>query len=153
MKLGWVVASGPNDLVEAAINRLEIISDTYLSLSTPLQNALPTLLSQRTAMQPQLVARVSSNLAELDGQLSCQKLVTRLEVEGGWYAVLRVPAIQSDEELAIRLLERHSVAVHPGHFYDFAEDGYIVLSLLTPTDAFEAGVERLLECVSQRPAI
>jgi alanine-synthesizing transaminase len=150
MKLGWIVASGPGDAVSAALERLEIISDTYLSLSTPLQQALPAWLAQRVSMQPQLTARVSANLKELDGQLAGQKLVTRLQVEGGWYVVLRVPAIQSDEEFAIRLLDRHSVAVHPGHFYDFAEDGYIVVSLLTPTDAFHAGVQRLLDCVSQR---
>jgi aspartate/methionine/tyrosine aminotransferase len=152
VKLGWVVAAGPRDLVHNAMERLEIISDTYLSLSTPLQQALPVLLSQRTVIQSQLMARVSSNLQELDRQLR-HNLVTRLEVEGGWYAVLRVPAIQSDEAFVIRLLERRSVAVHPGHFYDFAEDGYIVLSLLAPLDTFSAGLTRLLECASQTPAI
>jgi alanine-synthesizing transaminase len=153
MKLGWIAASGPADAVRAATERLEIISDTYLSLSTPLQHALPALLAQRVSMQPQLTARVSANLEELDRQLDRQSLVTRLQTEGGWYAVLRVPAIQSDDEFAIRLIEQHSVAVHPGHFYDFAEDGYIVLSLLTPTDAFHTGVERLLEFISERSTI
>ncbi len=152
MKLGWIAASGPDHLMSAAMERLEIISDTYLSLSTLLQHALPSLLAQRTAMQPQLMARIISNLHELDRQLSRQDLVSHLEVQGGWYAVLRVPAIQTDEDFAVRLLEQHSVAVHPGHFYDFPDNGYIVLSLLAPVETFCAGLARLLDFVSQQRA-
>ena len=148
MKIGWIAASGPDALVRDALARLEIISDTYLSLSAPLQNALPGLLAERRRMQPQLIARVETNLANLDAALAGQRLVSRLEMEGGWYAVLRVPAIQSDEEFAIRLLEQHGVLVQPGHFYEFPGDGYLVVSLLTPTEDFSRGVRELLACVA-----
>jgi aspartate/methionine/tyrosine aminotransferase len=148
MKIGWIAASGPDALVRDAMARLEIISDTYLSLSAPLQRALPALLAQRTKMQPQLTDRVTVNLRTLDGTLAKQKLVSRLAMEVGWYAVLRVPAVQSDEDLAIRLLERHGVLVQPGHFYDFAEDGYLIVSLLTPGEDFKEGIGRLLACVA-----
>ena len=145
MKIGWIAASGPETLVRDAMARLEIIADTYLSLSAPAQYALPALLAQRHAIQPQIVARVEENLRQLDQALARQKTVSRLEVEGGWYAVLRVPAVQSDEELAIRLLEERDVLVHPGHFYDFPEDGYLVVSLLPREKEFADGVRRLLE--------
>jgi alanine-synthesizing transaminase len=148
MKLGWIAASGPAAQVGEAMARLEVIADTYLSLNAPLQRALPALLAQRHAMQKQITARTKANLAELDGQLARQKSVSRLEVEGGWYAVLRVPAVQSDEELAIRLLEESGALVHPGHFYDFVDNGYLVISLLTPADEFVEGTRELLACTS-----
>ena len=145
MKVGWIAASGPAGLVRESMARLEVIADTYLSLNAPLQCALPALLAQRGAMQKQVMARVESNLAELDRHIARQKSVSRLEVEGGWYAVLRVPAVRSDEELAIRLLEERGVLVHPGHFYDFAGEGYLVISLLAPRAEFAEGVRALLE--------
>jgi alanine-synthesizing transaminase len=148
MKLGWIAASGPAARAGEAMARLEVIADTYLSLNAPLQRALPAMLAQRHAMQKQILARVEANLAKLDEQLARQKLVSRLEVEGGWYAVLRVPAVQSDEELAIRLLEPRGVLVHPGHFYDFADNGYLVISLLTPANEFAEGTRELLACTS-----
>lgn len=148
MKVAWIAAGGPDALVRDAMARLELIADTYLSLSAPLQLALPALLQQREAMRPQLMARIETNLRQLDDQLSRQQLVSRLELEGGWYAVLRVPAVQSDEELAIRLLEERSVLVHPGHFYDFPEEGYLVVSLLTPADDFAQGIRGLLACIT-----
>jgi alanine-synthesizing transaminase len=148
MKIGWIAASGPDALVRDAMARLEIISDTYLSLSAPLQHALAVLLAQRLRMQPQLLRRMESNLACLDELIAGQKLVSRLEIEGGWYAVLRVPAVQSDEDLAIRLLEQRGVLVHPGHFYEFPEDGYLIVSLLTPGADFDEGIRGLLACVA-----
>jgi len=90
------------------------------------------------------MARVRRNLAELDRQLAGQKSRGRLEVEGGWYAVLRVPATRSDEDFAIELLTTQGVYVHPGHFYDFADDGYLVVSLITPEQEFAEGTRRLL---------
>jgi len=87
------------------------------------------------------------NLAELDGQLAGRPSCTRLLVEGGWYVVLRVPAIESDEDLAIRLLRKASVSVHPGHFYDFPNEGHLVLSLITEPADFREGVARLLQVV------
>lgn len=144
MKLAWLIASGPEQEKREAMARLEIIADTYLSMNAPVQLAAPALLSQRHNFQQQLMARVRANLAELDRQITGQKHCGRLEVEGGWYAVLRIPATRSDEELALELLERQGVYVHPGHFYDFSQDGYLVLSLITPQQEFSEGTRRLL---------
>jgi alanine-synthesizing transaminase len=149
MKAGWIAASGPHELVRDAMARLELIADTYLSLNAPIQHALPVLLDQRRKLQPQLIARIQANLRQLDAQLAHQTLVSRLEIEGGWYAVLRVPAVQSDEELAIALLDECSVAVHPGHFYEFSGEGYLVLSLLTPAGQFAEGVRRVLAFIDK----
>jgi hypothetical protein len=91
--------------------------------------------------------RVLANLAELDRHLARHKTCQRLSIEGGWYAVLRVPVTQTDEELAVRLLREKSVSVHPGHFYDFPSDGYLVLSLITPEAEFAEGIERMLELI------
>jgi aspartate/methionine/tyrosine aminotransferase len=145
MKLAWIVASGPAAEVEGAKARLEIIADTYLSMNAPIQWATPVFLEQRKSIQQQLLGRILTNLAELDRQLAAQKSCRRLHVEGGWYAVLRVPVIQTDEELAIDLLSRKSVLVHPGHFYDFPQDGYLVASLITPPDDFRQGTQSMLE--------
>jgi alanine-synthesizing transaminase len=145
MKVGWLAASGPDTLVRDAIARLEMIADTYLSLSAPAQYALSALLAQRHAMQPQIMARIEANLRQLDDALSSQKSVSRLEIEGGWYAVLRVPAVQSDEDLAIKLLKEHSVLVHPGHFYDFPDDGHLVVSLLPRAEELTEGMRRVLD--------
>jgi len=144
MKLAWLVAGGPATAKREALARLEMIADTYLSLNAPIQLAAPILLRQRTAFQRQLMARVRANLAELDAQLAKEKRFDRLNVEGGWYAVLRVPATRPDEDLAIDLLEKHDVYVHPGHFYDFPGDGHLVVSLITPEQDFAEGMGRIL---------
>ena len=148
MKAAWIVTSGPQELAAGARERLEMIADTYLSLSTPLQLATPRLLQLRHAMTRQLLQRIAANLTELDSQLANHKGSQRLQIEGGWYAILRVPVTCSDEELALELLERKSVLIHPGHFYDFPGDGYLVLSLITPADQFREGVTRLLRHIS-----
>ena len=145
MKVAWVVTSGPRTKLAAAMARLEVIADTYLSMNAPVQWAVPVLLEQRKNIQRQLMDRVRANLAELDRQLAGQKACSRLSVEGGWYAVLRVPVTRSDEELAIELVREKSVLVHPGHFYDFAGDGYLVLSLIAAEDEFREGIGRVLE--------
>ncbi len=152
MKVAWIVTSGPAHLAAPAQERLEVIADTYLSLSTPLQLATPRLLDQRNAIRSQLLERLASNLAELDAQLARQKACQRLEIDGGWYAVLRVPVTRSDEELVVQILQQHSVLVHPGHFYDFPGEGYLVLSLITPAEIFREGVSRLLQHVSAEPS-
>jgi alanine-synthesizing transaminase len=148
MKVAWVVTSGPPEESAEAMGRLEVIADTYLSMNAPLQWATPALLAQRKTIQPQLVERVKTNLAELDRQLAAQKLCQRLSVEGGWYAVLRVPVTRSDEELAIELVREKFVLVHPGHFYDFPSDGYLVLSLITLPQDFAQGISALLDKLS-----
>src|SRR6266853_2935844 len=143
MKLAWLVVNGPQALVHTAVERLEIIADTYLSPSTPVQLALPKFLALRSGLQVQLRQRISANLAVLDAALRESKLLARLEREGGWYAVLRVPATCPDEALAVDLLERCSVLVHPGHFFNFSQDGFLVLSLIAPEKQFQEGGQRL----------
>jgi aspartate/methionine/tyrosine aminotransferase len=145
MKVAWIATSGPAADVEAAQARLEVIADTYLSMNAPIQWAAPVLLDQRKNIQQQLLDRVLGNLTELDRQLAGQKACQRLHVEGGWYAVLRVPVMRTDEDLAIALLRRQSVLAHPGHFYDFPSDGYLVLSLIGPEAEFAEGMGRVLE--------
>jgi alanine-synthesizing transaminase len=148
MKLAWTVVSGPDAQVQTAIERLEIIADTFLSPSTPVQLALPKFLSLRHALQVQLQQRISVNLSVLDATVSESKLLTRLDVEAGWYAILRVPVTGTDEDLAIQLLESCSVLVHPGHFFNFSTDGFLVVSLITPEAEFQEGLRRLLKFFS-----
>ncbi len=145
MKIAWLVVNGPEPRKSQALARLEVIADTYLSAAAPAQLATPLLLEQRLRFQPQLMARVRANLAELDRRLSAQKSCSRLVTEGGWYAVLRVPTTRSDEDLALELLAAKNVYVHPGHFYDFPCDGYLVVSLISPEPEFAQGVHHLLE--------
>jgi aspartate/methionine/tyrosine aminotransferase len=143
MKLAWVVVSGPPALVQTAVERLEVIADTYLSPGTPVQLALPEFLALRQGLQEQVNQRIAANLLSLDNALRDSSVLARLEREGGWYAVLRAPATGSDEDLAIKLLECCSVLVHPGHFFNFSRDGFLVLSLIAPVAQFREGVQRL----------
>lgn len=148
MKVAWMVVSGPDAQRSQALARLDVIADTYLSMNAPLQHALPAMLESRHAFQRQLNARLKTNLQVLDSLLSKQKTCTRLDVEAGWYAVLRVPVTQSDEDLAIVLLEKHDVLVHPGHFFDFEQEGYLILSLMTVEKDFSEGIKRILQQIS-----
>jgi alanine-synthesizing transaminase len=143
MKVAWLIASGPETLKQQAIARLEMIADTYLSMSTPIQLAVPVFLEQRHNFREQWLNRAQRNLAQLDTLLGPQKLCTRLQTEGGWYAVLKVPCMGSGDELAMRLLTHRGVYVHPGYFYDFPGDGYLVASLITPEPEFAAGIAAL----------
>jgi alanine-synthesizing transaminase len=149
MKLAWIAVSGPEALAEAAMERLEVIADTFLSLSAPIQLAAAAMLGQRRGMQAQILSRVRRNLSELDRQLAKQKSCTRLNTEAGWYAVVRIPDTGSDEGLAIKLLQERSVLVHPGHFYDFSRDGYLILSLITPEEQFSDGISRILDFMGE----
>lgn len=144
MKLAWIAVGGPQELAREAMARLEVIADTYLTVNAPVQLAAAALLEQRKSVQPQLMSRLRANVCELDHQLSRSPACSRLDVEGGWYAVLRVPVTQSDEDLAIALLRERRVLVHPGHFYDFPSDGYLVLSLITEPAVFREGISRVL---------
>jgi aspartate/methionine/tyrosine aminotransferase len=148
MKVAWLAVSGPEELQREALDRLEVIADTYLSMNAPIQHAVPVLLQERHSIQEQLNARVRANLAELDRQLAGQHLVSRLVVEGGWYAILRVPVSRSDEDLAIELIQHHDVLIQPGHFYDFPNDGFLVISLITPWETFREGSARLLRYIA-----
>jgi len=149
MKLAWIVTSGPGEAVSAALARLEVIADTYLSMNAPIQLAAPVLLEQRHSIQPLLLDRVRANLSELDRGLAKQKTCGRLDLEGGWYAVLRVPVTQSDEDCAIEILRKVLVLVHPGHFYDFPSDGHLIVSLITPPGHFRKGLAQVLELLNQ----
>src|SRR5467141_4668857 len=147
MKAAWLIAGGPQQWKSGALARLEVIADTYLSVNAPVQLAIPRFLEQRHAFRKQVISRVRRNLAELDRQLAMRKTCSRLALEGGWCAVLRVPATRSDEDLAIELLTAKGVLVHPGHFYDFPSDGYLVASLITPEPTFGEGIGRVLSFV------
>ena len=149
MKLAWLVAGGPKIIVDAALARLEIIADTYLSPGTPVQLALPRLLAIRHEMQRQLQSRIASNLTHLDSSLAKHPIIVRLARQGGWYAVLRVPATVPDDDVTVALLEQHSVLVHPGRFFDFPRDGFLVLSLITPEKNFAEGIHRLLSYMKE----
>ena len=144
MKAAWLVVSGPQKWKSEALARLEVIADTFLSVNAPVQLAMPRFLEQRHGFHKQVVTRVRGNLAELDRQLAAQSAISRLKVEGGWCVVLRVPATRSNEDLAIELLTRRGVAIHPGHLYDFPSTGYIILSLIIPEPKFRIGLERLV---------
>lgn len=141
MKAAWIAAFGPEREVTTALDRLEVIADTYLSMNAPIQHAMPAWLSGRHLVQEQIRSRCRANLATLDRLLAKQRLITRLRVEAGWYAILRVPALMDDEELAALLIREREVAVHPGHFFAFPGSGWLVLSLLAPQRCFSRGIE------------
>ena len=141
MKAAWIVATGPE--ADRALDRLEVIADTFLSMNAPVQCALPKWLDGRAAIQSQIKERLAANLAELDRQLSGLASVRRLEVEGGWYAVLRIPALAPDEQTVLALLER-GVWVHPGYFFGMPASGWLVVSLLGPEREFSTGVTGLV---------
>jgi len=149
MKVAWIAVSGPPALQQEALSRLEVIADTYLSMNAPVQLAVPAMLDERHSIQAQLIERVRQNLAELDAQLAAWPACSRLELDGGWYAVLRVPVIVSDEELAIALLQKSGVLVQPGHFYDFAGNGHLIVSLITEPETFAAGIRLTLDRVAK----
>ncbi len=141
LKVGWTVLRGPG--VPARREALEFIADQYLSVSAPAALALPTLLHLAPGIRTQALARLRSNLAELDRLLATHPHLSRLPVEGGWSVLLRLPAIEEDEAVALRLLEA-GVAVHPGHFFDLPSRGFLVLSLLTPPETWREGLTRAL---------
>ncbi len=144
LKLAWTAVSGPPRLVQEALHRLEIVADTSLSLATPVQWALPELLTRRSEWQAPMRQRLLQNRTILD-RLCAHSLATALPTQGGWSAVLRIPATEPDDERALRWLERHGVLVQPGYFFDFAGNGWIVLGLLQPPERFEPAVAALLD--------
>ncbi|HTI38056.1 MAG TPA: pyridoxal phosphate-dependent aminotransferase [Vicinamibacterales bacterium] len=147
VKLGWIAVGGPDALVEEAMDRLELVCDTYLSVSTPVQLAVPALLRDSGVVRDQIRERIRTNYAALDRLVQGSRggRVSMLPAEGGWSAVLRVPATIGEERLALDLLDR-GVVVHPGFFFDFPHEAFIVVSLLPEPLAFEQGVRILLEC-------
>jgi alanine-synthesizing transaminase len=142
MKAAWIAVTGPQR--EAALARLEVIADTFLSMSAPVQWALPQWLAQRFPIRDQILARVSANLANLDHALAVVPAIQRLAMEGGWYSVLRIPATQPDEQTVPALLDR-GVWVHPGYFFGMPESGWLVVSLLAPASEFSNGLDILID--------
>jgi aspartate/methionine/tyrosine aminotransferase len=144
VKLGWIAVQGPERLVQEALHRLELICDTYLSVSTPVQLAAPRMLLEGVSVREQILDRVRTNDAALRELAARFPSVETLRSDAGWSAVVRVPATRTEEELVLELLERDGVLVHPGFFFDFAHEAFLVLSLLPDPGVFAEGVGRLL---------
>jgi alanine-synthesizing transaminase len=142
MKAAWIVATGPES--PTAMARLEVIADTFLSMNAPVQLAMPKWLQASPEIQHQILARVAANLSALDRELDRAPGLNRLKVEGGWYAVLRIPALEPDDATVLRLLER-GVWIHPGHFFGMSPSGWLVVSLLAPEAEFSTGVTTLVD--------
>jgi len=148
VKLGWIGVGGPVAKVDAALSAYEIVADTYLSVSTPVQLAAPSLIGQGALVRAQILARVRQNLVTLRSHAEAFPAVNVLPVEGGWSVVLQVPAVRSEDALVLELLEMDDVLVHPGYFFDFAREAYIVVSLLPPPAVFEKAVGHVLRRAS-----
>ena len=142
MKLGWIVVAGPPARRNEALEKLEWIADTYLSVSTPVQYAAPHLLACGEALQRQMRERCADNLAYLRQALA-GSAASLLDLEGGWYATIQVPRVRSEEEWVLGLIEHENVLVQPGFFYDFATEAFLVVSLLTLGTAFRDGIGRI----------
>jgi aspartate/methionine/tyrosine aminotransferase len=148
LKLAWTAVTGPSALVASALDRLAVIADTYLSVSTPVQLAVPRLLGIGQRRAAVIQTRLSSNLAALTRAVADYPSLSLLTPEGGWSAVVRVPAVASEDDLVLRLLDA-GVRVHPGYFFDFPHEAFLVMSLLPPPDRFEEALARALPIVSE----
>jgi aspartate/methionine/tyrosine aminotransferase len=144
LKLGWIGFGGPSAKVDEALGAYEVIADTYLSVSTPVQAAAADLIERGTAIRTQILARVQRNLESLRNLAVAHPSVSVLRVEGGWSAVAQVPQLRGEEALVLELLEKDDVLVHPGYFFDFAREAFVVVSLLVEPAIFDQAVTRLL---------
>ena len=144
MKAAWVACFGPETALREALDRLEVIADTFLSMNAPIQLAMPDWLAGRGRIQEQIRARTRENLGALDTVFTAGGQVSRLVAEAGWYAVLRIPAVVRDEETLLRLLQEHAVAVHSGDFFGFGGSGWLVLSLLAQNEEFASGINEIV---------
>jgi aspartate/methionine/tyrosine aminotransferase len=154
VKLGWMVAGGPADVVTAALARLEFACDTYLSVSTPVQLAAAELLERGLALRRQIQARVTGNYATLTARATGTPACRVLQGDGGWYAVIQIPSIGTEEDVVLTLLTEDGVLVHPGYFFDFSSASFLVASLLPRPDVFADGISRVLrhfDCSDRRP--
>ena len=145
VKLGWILVDGPETLVRGALVRLELICDTYLSVSTPVQRAAPALIAAGAVVRAGILDRIRSNDHELRTFAAEYPSIQVLPCEAGWSAVLRVPSTRTEEDLVVELLERDGVLVHPGFFFDFPHESFLVVSLLPDRPAFVEGMRRVLE--------
>ncbi|MCW5977542.1 MAG: pyridoxal phosphate-dependent aminotransferase [Bryobacteraceae bacterium] len=144
MKLAWIVVDGPDRARRQAIERLELIADTYLSVATPAQCGAARLIGTRAAFHQQAMSRIERNLRFLRQALGGAHACAALPVEGGWYAVLRLPGTRGEEEWALTFLDRDNVLTQPGYFYDFTAGAHVVVSLIVPPDVFSEGIARML---------
>jgi aspartate/methionine/tyrosine aminotransferase len=147
VKLGWMAVGGPDELVDRALERLELVCDTYLSVSTPVQAAAPELIERAAPVRAQIQARIAANYRHLVEQTATVPACSVLHAEGGWYAVMQVPSFGSEEDLVVTLVDRAGVLAHPGYFFDFPRESYLVVSLLPDQDVFADGVGRVLQHV------
>jgi alanine-synthesizing transaminase len=145
LKLSWIAVYGPDTLVEQALQRLELIGDTYLSVSTPVQVAAPDLIAAGYAIRAQVQRRIQENYRRLHELARPHPAVDVLPVQGGWSAILRIPSRVSEEEFVLQLVEMDAVIVHPGFLFDFPHESFIVVSLLPEPEVFGVGMSRLLE--------
>jgi alanine-synthesizing transaminase len=145
VKVGWMALDGPPAQVGDALARLELICDTYLSVSTPAQAALPALIDAGASIREAIAARVAANHELVRATVARFPACTALRIEGGWAAVVRVPARVSEDALVQALVEHDGVLVHPGYFFDFPHEAFVVVSLLTPTNVLAAGLELVLK--------
>ena len=145
LKLGWIGFGGPAAKVDEAVAAYEIVADTYLSVSTPVQAAAPDLIERGAAIRSQIVARLRRNLEALRAQAAAYPSVGVLPVEGGWSAVLQVPAVRSEESLVLDLVDKDDVLVHPGYFFEFPREAFIVISLLVEPARFDHAIARVLK--------
>jgi alanine-synthesizing transaminase len=148
MKVAWMALAGEEQRVDAALGRLEVIADAFLSVGTPVQHALPGLLASRGTAERAIRDRTRANLARAGGAVA-GSAVSLLDVEGGWYATLRLPGTESEDRWVLGLLEQDAVYVHPGHFFDFEEEAYVVVSLLTPEETLTEGMRRIVNRVGK----
>jgi alanine-synthesizing transaminase len=143
VKLGWIAVGGPDRLATAALERLEHVCDTYLAVSTPVQLAAGELLASGATVRGQIAARVVANYATLQAAAARVPACRVLASAGGWYGVLQVPTFEPEEDLVLRLLS-DGVLTHPGYFFDFPRESFLVVSLLPPEASFAAGVARVV---------
>jgi aspartate/methionine/tyrosine aminotransferase len=149
LKLGWIAVAGPDRAVEAALGSLELICDTYLSVSTPVQLAAAELLDRGGAIRAQIAARIVANYRQLKDRVACVPSCRVLRAAGGWSAIVQVPTLRSEEELVVDLVTHEGVLAHPGYFFDFPRESFLILSLLPAERRFADGVARLLARVVQ----
>ncbi|MFH1075889.1 MAG: pyridoxal phosphate-dependent aminotransferase [Pseudomonadota bacterium] len=143
LKLGWIVVNNDAQFGREASARLEMINDFYLSASSPAQIAVESLLAMREDIQRQVRCRLSVNYSFLEKRFSKTTNVRVLKREGGWYAILEFFDDISDDDRALSMLELDNVFAHPGYFYEFSQEGFMVFSLLTPHEEFKLGVDKI----------
>jgi aspartate/methionine/tyrosine aminotransferase len=147
VKLGWMAVDGPDRLVREALTRLELIADTYLSVATPVQTAAAALIESGRLIRDKILHRVRHNYQALLGAAASCAAIDVLHADAGWSAVIRVPSTRSEEDLVVDLVEHDGVLVHPGYFFDFPHEAFVVVSLLPDPGTFSAGTRRLLDRV------